>query len=229
MPLALPSSMLPDDVQAEVRRAVVERVARALRADEVVADRVRLVLPFEVPARMNGSWLIDQPIDSPTGSWRVPAVDDVVDPVERAAHAARLGQLAARARVARLVERPQAVVNRRLVRREQRARRVVVDAAGPTTTIDHCRVRLCGPMPSSPGIDSVSSVPNDTEHVIDDDGFGRRRDRHRVVAIGRRADAAAHAQEADDDVAPADRELAAADADAAARRGLTGDGDVRVA
>ena len=33
----------------------------------------------------------------------------------------------------------------------------------PHATIDHCNVRLCGPMPSSPGIDRFSSVPNDTE------------------------------------------------------------------
>ena len=96
----------------------------------------------------------------------------------------------------------------------------------PHATIDHCSVRLCGPMPSSPGIDRVSSVPYDTEQwstmmLSDADEM--------VIASLRSVgdhDAAPHAQEPDDRVVAGDRELAAADADAAAGRGLARDREV---
>ena len=155
----------------------------------------------------------------------IPAVDHVVDPVEVATLTPRGGILAARTGIARLVERPESMVNRGLVGGKERAGGVIVDLQPP----GHDRPLqgvVAGPdaLVAGHGQVLVGAVRN--RAVIDDHVAGRGAHRHRVVPVGRGADSAAHAQEPDDEVRAADRELPPADPDAAARRGLPGHRDV---
>ena len=90
----------------------------------------------------------------------------------------------------------------------------------------HCSVRLWGPMALVARHRQRLVGAESHRAVIDDDVVGAD---VMVIASSRvvvRQYAAPHAQEAHDDVAPADRELAAAYADAAAGRGLARDRDV---